>query len=320
MIQEIHARTAPEAYVEALWKMQVCGEKSDSRNGPVLSIPYPVVLEIQEPTHRFLFDPIRDANPFFHIMEFCWMMAGSNDAEWLSMFNKRMMDYADDGVLGGAYGYRWVNPVDQLEEVIALLKKEPDTRQAVISMWDPYLDGPNARNSDRPCNTHIYFRVNKHDELDMTVCNRSNDLIWGMLGSNVVHFTMLHELVSRAAGYYQGLYRVFTNNLHVYTEMPKFEEIFNHRALHDPYRTDEVSPQKLLWGDETWVDFREDCVRLVEGSLLEGWGFKTRWMNTVGINVHDAYIFKENRDLCVGKILASDIGRACTEWCDRRKS
>src|SRR5207237_2010921 len=52
--------------------------------------------------------------------------------------------------------------------------------------------------------------------LDMTVINRSNDTLWGALGSNYVHFSFLHEYISLATGCVVGRYNQFSNNLHVY--------------------------------------------------------------------------------------------------------
>jgi hypothetical protein len=54
--------------------------------------------------------------------------------------------------------------------------------------------------------------------LDMTVTNRSNDLVWGMLGADYVHFTFLQEYMAARLWVEVGKYHHFTNNLHVYTE------------------------------------------------------------------------------------------------------
>lgn len=54
--------------------------------------------------------------------------------------------------------------------------------------------------------------------LNMTVCNRSNDLVWGLLGANYVHFSILQEYLAAHIGLDVGSYNHFTNNLHVYTE------------------------------------------------------------------------------------------------------
>lgn len=312
----IYGANIPQAYTEGLWAMQVNGVSEDSRNGPVLTIPFPVILEIERPWERVLFNPVRDANPFFHVMEFVWMMAGSNDAEWISQFNKQMMEYADDGILRGAYGWRWKNPSDQLNKVVRQLRDDRSTRQAVLSMWDPQYDGPKARTSDRPCNTHIYFRVSQDGLLDMTVCNRSNDLFWGMLGSNAVHFTMLHELVVLATGLEQGKYRVFCNNLHVYKEMPDFKRKFEYRTVHDWYKYDDVTTQPLLAEGETYEDFIGDAKQMVENGL--SFKYRTAWFRGVADPMNDAYIDKQFRDEFIEEITAPDWKLACSDWNTRR--
>src|SRR5258708_2083148 len=83
---------------------------------------------------------MRDANPFFHVMETLWMLAGRNDLPWLVRFNKRFASYSDDGgaTQPGAYGYRWRNYFghDQLMDIILELKQNPDSRRVVLAMWD----------------------------------------------------------------------------------------------------------------------------------------------------------------------------------------
>lgn len=280
-------------------------------------LPAPVFLTIQFPEERLLNCPVRNANPFFHCMEFVWMMAGSNDAEWLGQFNKRMLTYADEGILRGAYGYRWANPIFQIPQVIELLRKDPDTRQAVLSMWDPVHDGARALTSDRPCNTHIYFRVNEHDELNMTVCNRSNDFVWGMLGANVVHMTLLHEYIASAAGYKLGMYHVFSNNVHIYTELPNFYNIYNTQLDVDIYkgedRCEDLMP--LLAGPIDHADFMAEC----EEFLLGAASFKSEWLQHVAYPIKMAYIDKGNRKQWLNEIMAIDWHRVCYDWEQRRQ-
>lgn len=318
MIIELLAPNVPEAYVEAWWAFRTYHPKvEESRNGKVRVLPHPVVLTIGKPDERVLLDPVRDANPFFHVMEFVWMLAGSNDAVWISQFNKRMMTYADEGYLRGAYGWRWTNPNDQIASIITLLRREPSTRQAVLSMWDPLYDGPEARTSDRPCNTHIYFGL-RAGKLDMTVMNRSNDLVWGMLGANAVHMTFLHELVARASGIPMGNYQVFTKNLHVYLDVPRYDELTRTARVYDIYRGAQgVRPYPLLSEGESWVNLRQDCRDLLAG---EREVFRTQWMTNVALPMYHAYLNREHRNEWLKEIKADDWRRAASEWADRRNN
>ena len=73
-------------------------------------------------------------------------------------------------------------------------------------MWDAKKDLTHLNISkDLPCNTHVYFSI-RDGFLDMTVCNRSNDLIWGCCGANAVHMSYLQEYVAIMCGVDIGFY------------------------------------------------------------------------------------------------------------------
>ena len=311
-IIEISARNVPQAYTEGLWKFRIMARQEDTRNGPAMVLPAPVFLTIQFPEERLLNCPVRRANPFFHCMEFVWMMAGSNDAEWISQFNKRMMEYADDKILRGAYGWRWANPSPQIHDTISLLQGDAGTRQAVLTMWDPVYDGHRAATSDRPCNTHIYFRVDDMDCLNMTVCNRSNDFIWGMLGTNAVHMTLLHELIAKASGYKMGMYHVFSNNVHIYLELPRFNQIYATVTPVDIYRGEERVEHlmPLLAGCDTYQDFMAECEAFTLGCTT----FDSEWLQCVALPIKNAYLDKEKRWHWINEIIAVDWHRVCFDW------
>lgn len=283
----IKARNAPEAYTEALQAMRLNAEKYPSRNGTVMAMPCPVVLEITNPLERVIYDPIRMCNPYFHVMEFVWVMAGMNDVNWIEQFNKGYRAYAEDnGLVHGAYGHRWYThfKTNQLLSVWQLLRDDPSTRRAVIGMWDPQADLQVKR--DLPCNTHIYFRI-IDERLEMTVCNRSNDLIWGMLGANVVVFTLLQQLLAEALGKECGPYRVFTNNLHIYKNLPKFESIWETIVTHDPYREFTQSAHRLLTGNEFLEKFIWDARAMIYKGVEAK--LQTAWFNNVAMPMFMEY-------------------------------
>lgn len=232
-------------------------QKSTSRNGDVLYTPEPVIVTYTHPQERVLFNQARDCNPFFHLYEALWMLAGRNDVAPLAYYNSNIANYSDDGkVFNGPYGYRWRHTVgryqgesfggyrcyekqgvDQLRIIIDHLKAVPDSRRAVLQMWNVEDDllkiGPQNQSKDVCCNTHVYFALRKvydgpededgngefnHYCLDMTVCNRSNDLILGLLGANAVHFSFLQEYMAACVGVEVGVYNQITNNCHVYLD------------------------------------------------------------------------------------------------------
>lgn len=307
---------APELFKDLLYNMRVCAKLEKSRNGEVFSIPDPVIFGLSNPRNRVITDPIRDANPFFHVMEFVWMMAGSNDIKWIAQFNRRMMDFSDDGYTQhAAYGHRWRGyfGYDQIKKAIRLLKHNVHDRRVVVQMWDPETD-LGHKGKDVPCNTQLMFRV-LDGKLNMTVTNRSNDLIWGAMGSNVVHFTMLQELISQATDIPLGKYYVVSNNLHIYKNVPKFDYYWGGLYVSDNiyYREGELTYIPLLQPDENYGQFVTDCENLVEGDYTS---FKTFWMKEVGWRIYQAWWTRDDAHL--DSILSPDWRTACVEWVSRR--
>lgn len=225
---------------EGLQHLRHHGKPQDSRNGPVLVSPWPVCTTYQHPTNRVLFSPMRDANPWFHLMEALWMLAGRNDVAWVKLFNSRMGQYSDDGLTQhGAYGYRWRNwfDRDQLLLIIKELKADPLSRRCVLTMWDPNAD-LGRDGVDLPCNTHAYFDM-RDGRLNMTVLCRSNDIWWGCYGANAVHFSFLLEYMAAMIGAPIGVYRQVSNNFHLYTDVvPLSDKRYYEHLLHDLNETD----------------------------------------------------------------------------------
>lgn len=236
MFTTIHARNVNDALEKGLEHLESAGIRLPSRNGTVLKSPGPVVTVYRQPTERVLFSPLRDANPFFHLYECVWMMAGRNDVGYVAQFAKQMEAFSDDGhILWGAYGYRWRNHFgfDQIAQIAADLNKDYTSRREVLAMWDAGSPDETSRSDlivgatggkDIPCNTHIYFDGAER-VLNMTVCNRSNDIVWGAYGANAVHMSLLHEVMSMAVGMPVGLYYQFSNNYHAYIDRPDVQRL-----------------------------------------------------------------------------------------------
>lgn len=246
----ISVRNVNTALPEALRALQLDFIRESSRNGPVHVFPGPVVTEYSRPLERVLFSPKRNANPFFHCMESIWMLAGRKDVAFLDIFNKRMKEFSDNGLtFHGAYGNRWRNwwEMDQIVQVIRELGENPQSRRAVIAMWDPATD-LNRQGLDFPCNTHIYFGI-RDDKLNMTVCNRSNDIFWGAYGANAVHFVFLQEYIAFCLGVEVGTYTQISNNLHAYTDVyhpGSWTELILDCEANDRYVTEGLQPMKLI--------------------------------------------------------------------------
>ena len=308
MALNVNGNSVTDCYREMLHMMHIYGKEESSRNGKVLTLTQGVELTMFDPQDRVLLDPLRNANPFFHVMEFVWMMTGSSEVAWISQFNKRMVEYSNLGRLHGAYGARW----HRGEQIMAVIEKlhNRSSRQAVISMWEPVRDNKPGY-GDYPCNTHAYFRVVK-GALNMTVCNRSNDVIWGMLGANVVHMTLLQEVLAHELNLSLGEYRVYTNNAHIYEHhwplIERRNEIVT-PVLHEPY--------PLLGRGDSYRLLCEDCADLVAGELHD---LSTPWVNEVAVPIYLAW--KEHKlgreAYSIADIKDENWRIACQDWISRK--
>ena len=219
-MRTIVIRNVHQALPEGAYQLLTFGVETESRNGPVKVMPVPLTTVYMRPTERVLFHPERDANPFFHLFESLWMLAGRNDVAFPKFFNSKFDAFSDDGeTFNAAYGHRWRNHFgsDQLRVIISALDKDPSCRRQVLSMWDGKHD-LGLQSKDLPCNTQAYFQVDMDGKLQMMVTNRSNDLIWGAYGANAVHFSFLLEYMASALGREVGLYYQTSFNTHFYTK------------------------------------------------------------------------------------------------------
>ena len=214
----INARNVNDAYAKGVALLAEPALRVPSRAGPVRMHDEPVCTRYSHPNECVLFDANRDANPFFHLMESLWMLAGRNDVEYVSLFNAGMKQFSDDGATyNGAYGYRWNGhwKFDQLAEIIGMLRADSTTRRVVLQMWDPEGD-LGTRSLDIPCNLSIAFNARATGLLRMTVFCRSNDMIFGAYGANAVHMNYLHQYIAHETGLRVGEYYQVSNDFHAY--------------------------------------------------------------------------------------------------------
>lgn len=234
----IAARNVHSAFPMALAYLDKAGVSRNSRNGPVIVSPEPVTTVYQRPQERVIFWPERDANPFLHLAEAIWMLDGRQDLDFLTRYTKQYAEYSDDGrTLHDAYGYRWREYFDrdQVRYATHALSANPDDRRVVIQMWDP--EGDLGREGKAvPCNLTLTFQINHLGQLDMVVFCRSNDIVWGAYGANVVTFSVLQEYLAGQLERPVGTYSQVSVNWHAYPKTyDKLADI--HRDSHeDPYR------------------------------------------------------------------------------------
>ena len=161
----------------------------------------------------------RDFNLKYARAEWQWYLSGDRNVNKLGeLYGKvpeiwnRMSDAW--GNVNSNYGWQWQRD-NQLDNVIAMLKKNPKTRQAAISIYD--AKEINKYEFDTPCTYAIQFTI-LNDKLNMCVTMRSNDLWYGFCNDQYC-FSMLQKLVADKLAIPVGTYYHFAHNLHLYNNI-----------------------------------------------------------------------------------------------------
>ena len=133
--------------------------------------------------HPIVTQPERKLGYRFMAREAWWILSGRNDVESIKDYSKRISEFSDDGILYfGAYGPRII---DQLPHVIRILRKDPESRQAIISIWK--TSPPDSK--DIPCTLSIQFLI-RDSQLNCVVTMRSSD-VWLGVPYDWFNFSML---------------------------------------------------------------------------------------------------------------------------------
>ena len=320
MSRILRARNVNDAFQNAIWHMKTEGLIESSRNGRVLVNPGLFVTEYSHPWEHILWHKPRRANHVFHLMEAIWMLAGRNDVDFLLPFNSGYAKYADEGKIHGAYGHRWrklfdgnyaVGP-DQLGGIVYLLKKDPTSRQAVLQMWNFEDQDLTGSWRDRPCNTHAYFDL-RGGKLNMTVCCRSNDMLWGAYGANVVHFSILQEVLASELKVQIGSYRQMSNNFHLYLDNPMVQLLLDvpPHGYDDKYVYGKPTPPRIPFvaEDETLEDILQDAEDFC--NYLPTW---TNFITRVATPLREAYLARKDPDAATVALPACDWTAAYLQW------
>ena len=173
-------------------------------------------FEIMNPMDNLITDEKRDWKHDYAEAEWQWYLSGNNNISKLGELYgkvpeiwKRMADAW--GNVNSNYGWQWKRN-GQLDKIVDMLKNNPKTRQACISIYDgKEFD---EYSYDTPCTYAIQFTI-IGQKLNMCVTMRSNDLWYGFCNDQYC-FSKLQELVATETGLLIGSYYHFAHNLHLY--------------------------------------------------------------------------------------------------------
>lgn len=167
----------------------------------------------------------RDPRPEIGAAEALLLIGGLSDPTLMTNVSGAFKRFLDGGVLHGAYGPR-VRP--QLAIAADRLENDPDTRQAIVSVWDPLYDSQETR--DLPCTLNMGFRI-RDGRLNMSVTMRSNDVYLGV-AYDFFMFTQLQATMANVLGLPLGTYRHHAYSLHLYERNLKSVELLHYTTGH----------------------------------------------------------------------------------------
>ena len=178
---------------------------------------------------QFRIENIRDRLPFvearkfsmsYLIAETLWYMSGNNSTEWISRYAPFWKNISDDGVTANsAYGSRIFREHPRIAEglvqwdyVIGELKRDPDSRRAVIHIRTPHDSKHDSK--DVPCTLSLQFFI-RGEKLHLHTSMRSSDIILG-ISYDIPAFTIMQEVMANQLGIEPGQYVHTSNSLHCY--------------------------------------------------------------------------------------------------------
>ena len=155
------------------------------------------------------------------IYELLWFLRGDTNVHYLQEHGVRIWnEWADEnGELGPVYGHQWRSwpdyqggTIDQIQNVVDLIKNHPDSRRMIVSAW-------NVAEVDSmalpPCHTLFQFYV-ADDTLSLQLYQRSADIFLGV-PFNIASYALLLQMMAQVTGLKAGTFVHTFGDAHIYT-------------------------------------------------------------------------------------------------------
>jgi thymidylate synthase len=156
------------------------------------------------------------------IYELLWFLRGETNVRWLQEHGVTIWDeWADPatGELGPVYGAQWSawktadgRTINQIDQVIAQIKKNPDSRRLIVSAWNV---GEIEKMKLPPCHALFQFYVSQ-GELSCQLYQRSADLFLGV-PFNIASYSLLTLMIAQVCGLKPGDFVHTFGDLHLYS-------------------------------------------------------------------------------------------------------
>jgi thymidylate synthase len=154
------------------------------------------------------------------VHELIWFLAGDTNIAYLKANGVRIWDEwaRPDGSLGPVYGKQWRSwaapdgrTIDQISEVVATLKSNPDSRRIIVSAWNP-ADIPDMALA--PCHCLFQFHV-ADGRLSCQLYQRSADIFLGV-PFNIASYALLTMMMAQVTGLKPGDFVHTFGDAHLY--------------------------------------------------------------------------------------------------------
>jgi len=166
--------------------------------------------------------------------ELLWFLRGETNTRYLKENGVSIWDeWADaSGELGPVYGYQWRSwpapdgrKIDQIQEVMAQIRNNPDSRRIIVSAWNP-ADLPDETVSPRenvaagrmalaPCHAFFQFYVSE-GRLSCQLYQRSADIFLGV-PFNIASYALLTHMLAQVCGLQPGDFIHTLGDAHIYS-------------------------------------------------------------------------------------------------------
>jgi thymidylate synthase len=155
------------------------------------------------------------------VHELLWFLAGDTNIKYLNDNGVRIWDeWADEnGNLGPVYGSQWRSwpaqdggTIDQISNLIDMIRKSPDSRRLIVSAWNPAEVDKMAL---PPCHCLFQFYVAR-GKLSCQLYQRSADVFLGV-PFNIASYALLTMMVAQVTGLKPGDFVHSLGDAHLYS-------------------------------------------------------------------------------------------------------
>lgn len=215
------------------------------------------------------------------IHELLWFLKGDTNVSYLQKNGVRIWnEWADsNGNLGPVYGLQWRNwnseEIDQIQEIIEVLKTNPNSRRMLVSAWNPSVlpdtsvsfeeNVANGKAALPPCHAFFQFYV-ANEKLSLQLYQRSADIFLGV-PFNIASYALLLQMMAQCTGLEAGEFIHTFGDAHIYSDHFEQVELQLSRKPH-ALPVMKLNPEKTNLFDFTYDDF--ELVNYKHHPLIKG--------------------------------------------------